>query len=89
MATQNFEAGRQPADVALSLGLVPGTSYTLQNISTVATLFLREAPTEPASSEPAFRIEAGGYGTIKPTLGQGVWLWTDNTHCPVVISEAT
>ena len=83
----DFDATGTPVDVVADLSLTQGTLYEGQNVSTVATLFIREHASQPAITARAFRIESGGGFRIKPT-GDPVWLWTDNHVCPVILSEA-
>ena len=87
MASQDFVARAVPTDVVAALSLVSSTRYTCQNVSTIATLFVREAVAMPAVTDMAFRIEAGGNFTINPD-GTPIWMWTDNGSCPVVLDDA-
>ena len=83
-----FDATAAPTDVASALSLDTGTRYAGQNLSTVATLFLREKSTAPAAGERAFRIESGGPFSVRPT-GTPIWLWTDDAGgCPLILGEA-
>lgn len=85
----DFDATETPQDVVAALGLTVGQAYTVQNVSTVATLFLREAPVAPAAAARAFRIEAAGVFTIKSETSGGIWLWTDEAAgCPCILTEA-
>ena len=88
MASMDFDASPVPADIVSALGLAVGTTYVLQNLSTVATLFLREASAMPSAAARAFRIEASGTIVVKPVTGAQVFLWTDNLVCPCIVSEA-
>ena len=84
----DFDASSDPADVAAGASLTQGTRYTVQNLSTVATLFIREQAGQPAATARAFRIEAGGMFTIK-SAGTPIWLWTDDPDgCPMILAEA-
>ena len=83
----DFDATGNPADVVSVAGLMQDTRYTVQNVSTIATLFLREQAARPSLSTRAFRIESGGIFTLRPD-GTPIWLWTDNGTCPVILSEA-
>ena len=89
MPAVNITASRTPADVAAAASLTRGVAYTVQNVSTVATLFVRDAAVQPDAAERHFRIEAGSTFTIRPTAGVGIWLWTDEETCPVILTEAT
>ena len=88
MPSQNFDATGTPQDIAAALSLTVGTRYTAQNLSTTATLLVREAATVPDAGDRAFRVEASGHFTIKPDPAVGVYLWTDNGACPVLVDEA-
>ena len=83
----DFDATETPADVVAALSLGQGVRYTCQNLSTVATLFVREQATQPPVTARAFRIESGGNFTLKPE-GDPIWAWTDNHTCPLILSEA-
>ena len=87
MPAIDFDASDTPADIVAGAALTAGTDYTVQNVSTTATLFLREQTTQPAIGTRAFKIEAGSVFTIKPT-GAPIWVWTDNTTCPLIVAEA-
>ena len=87
MPSQDFMARAAPDDIVAALRLVNGTSYTCQNVSTIATLFVREAVAMPAATALAFRVEAGGNFNIKPDVTP-IWLWTDNGSCPVILDDS-
>ena len=88
MASRDFDASMVPQDLVAALGLVAGTLYAAQNVSTTATLFVREDSVVPEPTARAFRIEAGGHFTCSPT-GNPIWLWTDDlAGCPVLLDEA-
>ena len=88
MPAVNITASRMPADVVAAASLTPGVRYSAQNVSTVATLFVRDAAAQPDAAERHFRIEAGSTFTIRPTAGEGIWLWTDEEECRVILTEA-
>ena len=88
MASRDFDSTLLPTDIVSDLGLTVGVAYEGQNLSTVATLRIRQAATEPEADSRAIRIEAGGVFTINPD-GDGIWLWTDDTAgCPVIVTES-
>ena len=88
MAAVDFDATATPQDVVAAVGLMRGRAYTAQNASTVATVYVREAATAPAPTGRAFRVEAGGNFTVKPT-GSPIWCWTDDpAGCPVILAES-
>ena len=87
MPAVNITASRMPADVVAAASLTLGVAYTVQNVSTVATLFVRDEATRPDAAERRFRIEAGSTFTIRPLAGVGIWLWTDEEACPVILTE--
>ena len=90
MAAQDFNATTTPRDIVDELGLVVGTRYTIQNVSTVATLRFREAVTPPSPDARAFRAEAGSAFALKPDGTNGIFLWTDDAEgAPVICSEST
>ena len=90
MASRDFDATTSSQDLVAALGLVAGTVYTGQNVSTTATLFVREAAAVPVPTARAFRIEAGGHFTINPRAGGPIWLWTDDPGgCPVLVDQAS
>ncbi len=89
MASQDFDATGEPQDIVARLSLAAGTAYTAQNVSAFATLRVREASAAPEADARAHKVEAGGYFTITPSAGQGVYLWTnESTGCAVVVTEA-
>lgn len=89
MAAMDFDATNVPTDVVAALGLIAGTRYTGQNVSTTATLFVRETATAPAPGARAFRVEAGGNFTLKPDQSLPMFLWTDDpAGCPILLDEA-
>ena len=89
MPSQDFDATTTPQDVVAALSLTDGTRYTGQNVSTVATLRVRQATGAPAPTARAHKVEAGGSFTIEPMAGQGVFVWTDEAGgCAVIVTEA-
>ena len=85
MAVQDFDATNVPQDIVAALSLQIGTTYVAQNVGTVATAFVREAPAAPAATDRAFRTESGGFFYIKPE-GDPIWVWTDDpAGCPLVV----
>lgn len=88
MAAIDFDATVAPVDLVAGAGLSQGTTYTCQNASTLATLFLREAASVPAATARAFRVEAGGAFSITPR-GDPIYVWTDDAGgCPLIVDEA-
>ena len=89
MASQDFDATLVPADIVAGLGLSAGTLYQGQNVSTTATLRVRQAAVAPGADARAIRIEASGSFSIEPDGTNGIWLWTDDPgSCPVIVTEA-
>ena len=89
MASHDFDATTTPQDVVAALSLTAGTTYTGQNVDTIATLRVREAATAPAATDRAHKIEAGGQFTIAPDPGEGIYVWTDDpAGCAVIVTEA-
>ena len=90
MASLDFDATAQPTDVIAALSLARGRSYEGQNVSTTATLYLRDVAVGGAVPEPtsrAKRVEASGTFTIRPD-GDPTYLWTDAPGgCPVIFTE--
>ncbi len=88
MASMDFDATGVPTDIVDALGLTSGTRYTGQNVSTTATLFVREAAAMPTMHARAFKVEAGSPFTLKPE-GIPLWVWTDDPNgCPLVLDNA-
>ena len=84
----DFDTTLVPADVVAALGLVQDTRYVCQNVSSTATLFIREQVAAPAVTDRAFRIESGGIFTVKQT-GSAIWFWTDDSGgCPAILAVA-
>ena len=79
----DFDLTATPLDIAASL--VAGRTFFCQNVSTTATVFLRESATAPTMTDRGFRIQAGGGFNIKNT-GTSVWLWTDDPAGAAVIA---
>lgn len=89
MATQDFDASAAPLDLVTALGLTRGETYTVQNLSTVATMFFRSAAAAPAPGARGFRIEASGAVVVRvPTGTDGVFVWTDGAAAPGIIDDA-
>ena len=89
MPSQDYDATLVPADIVADLGLVVGQLYEGQNVSTTATLRVRQAAVAPSADARAIRIEASGTFTIAPDGIDGIWLWTDDrAGCPVIITES-
>ena len=83
----DYDAGSDPTDIVAGASLTQGTRYTCQNVGTVATLYARIATAQPAVTDRAFRIAAGGEFTIRPS-GTPVWVWTDDPNgCPLTLAE--
>ena len=88
MAAVDFDATTTPQDVFAELSLTVGVSYTGQNVDTKATLFVREDSAVPAVTARAFRVESGGYFTLK-IAADPIYLWTDDSDgCAVLFTEA-
>ena len=88
MAAIDFDATGVPTELVTGASLVQGIQYSCMNVSTRATLFLREATTPPAADARAFRVETAGVFTVKPS-GVGVYVWTDDpAGCPIILNEA-
>ena len=87
MAAMDFDATEVPQDIVAVLSLASGTKYKAQNLGPTASLFVREQTAMPATSERAFKLEAGGHITIKPDGGP-IWLWSDPGGAAVVLGEA-
>ena len=89
MASRNFDATQTPRGIAAVLALADGVSYTGQNVSQTATLFLRDAAVRPAPNMRAFRHESGGFFYFTPGGAAALWVWTDDADgCPVIVTEA-
>ena len=91
MATRNFDATGDPANIVAALSLAVGTRYAIQNVDPNARLFVREAAVKPTGG--ALRgfvlapFESAGF---KPQTGIGVWCWTDRADgARAVVGEAT
>ena len=90
MATRNVDVAMTPANLAVSLSLMVGTVYTLQNIGASGRVFVREAAVMPTGGAlRGFVIAPFGDVTLTPKSGLGVWVWTDRADgAKAVISEA-
>ena len=89
MAAVDIDATATPRDLVTVAGLAVGTTYSGQNLSTTATLFIRGAATAPDAGERAFRVEAGGAFTITAEAGAGIFVWTDDAAgCPLILDRA-
>lgn len=90
MATRNVDVASDPSNLVSGHSLAVGTAYTFQNVDANARIFLREAAVKPTGG--ALRghvLEPGGHGTIKPTTGIGVWVWSDRSDgAKAIITEA-
>ena len=87
MPAQDFDATSVPVDVVAALGLAGSTTFQVQNVSTTATLFIRETSDPVTGASRSFRAEAGGLFTIKVALDP-IWMWTDDpSGCPVILDE--
>ncbi len=88
MAAIDFDATLVPTDIVAAGSLASQQAYTAQNLSGVASLFVREASSAPSPRERAFKIEPGTVFTIRPT-GAPIYVWTDDAAgCPVILNEA-
>ena len=86
--SMDFTATRVPQDVVSVLGLALGKTFSCQNVSTLSSLFLREASNAPEVTALGFRIESGGDFRIKYS-GDPIYLWTDDADgCAVIVTEA-
>ena len=84
----DFDATETPTDVVAVLSLAAGQIYIVQNLSGMATLFIRESAATPAVTDRAFRVQSGGAFTLRP-MGEPIWAWTDDPGgCPVILAEA-
>ena len=89
MATRNVNVTTVPTNLVTTHNLQIGTRYALQNVDSNAWIFLREAAVKPAITMKAFVIPPLAAGTVKPSTGIGVWVWTDRADgCSAVIGEA-
>lgn len=71
---------------ALSLGV--GMVYSVENLSTTATLLIREQRSQPIGLNGA-KTEAGSEALIQPG-NEGIWCWTDDPSgvCPILVTPA-
>ena len=83
MAAIDFDLTAVPLDLVASLP--SGMTFACQNISTTATVFVRESAAVPGPSDRAFRIEAVGNFNVKNT-GTPIWAWTDDPAGAAVIA---
>ena len=90
MAAVDFDATTTPQDVFAALSFTVGVSYTGQNVDAKATLFVREDIAVPLVTARAFRVESGGYFTLKSVAtADQAFLWTDDADgCAVIFTEA-
>ena len=86
MVAQDFTAQTEPTDIVAELSLSIGTAYSCQNVSTFATLRIREEIAMPDATAGAFRVEAGGSFQLTPEAGTPIWVWSDDAPCPVILS---
>ena len=88
MPAQDFNVTSIPVDIVAALGLIAGKSYTGQNVSTTASLFVRPSIAAPSVSDRHFHITSGEHFTIRPDATP-IWCWTnDSSGCPVIVDEA-
>ena len=76
MVTHDHEITETPADIVSALGLVAGVSYSGQIVTRDCVVHLREGSVAPAIDAPAHIIVPRESFTIKPTSGEGIYLWT-------------
>ena len=91
MATRNADITAAPTNLVTSHSLAVGTRYTFQNVDSNARIFIREAAVKPTGGALRGLVlePAGGYGTINPSAGIGVWVWSDRPDgAKAVITEA-
>ena len=90
MASRNFDATGTPRSIAAVLGLRDGQEYAGQNLSTTATLFVREALMIPSAGTRAHRHEAGSFFFFTPSGQTSLWAWTDDpAGCACIVTEAS
>ena len=84
MATHNLDVSTSPRSVATAIGFALAVSrgtvdrIEIQNVSTTATLFVREQVMPPTAGHRGRRVESGG---VYETLLHGsaaIWVWTDD-----------
>ena len=89
MASRNFNATSTPQSIASVVVLTDGQQYVGQNVSTTATLFVREAAVQPAPTMRAHRHESGAFFYFTPGGTTSLWAWTDDpAGCAVIVTEA-
>ena len=89
MPSLDFNATGTPQSIAAALGLASGQEYVGQNLSTVATLFVREADAAPTPDARTHRHEAGSFFYFTPGGTSSLWVWTDDPDgCAVIVTEA-
>ena len=91
MATRDFLATPNPADLRGGLMLTDGQAYSLQNVSPDARVFVRWATgAAPTGVEAANQIPPGGTISITPTAGDGesCWVWSDPGGAMLIVNEA-
>ena len=76
-----------PTDIVAALSLTVGKTYYGMNLSTTATLYGRPSASQPAVTARAYRYEAGAEFEIDVKTGEKIWLWTDDTGCPIILNE--
>ena len=90
MATRNVDIGTDPINLITTHSLAVGTRYAFANVDSNARIFVREAAVKPTGGAlRGFVLPPGVAGTVKPSTGIGVWVWTDRPDgCSAVIGEA-
>ena len=75
MASRNADATADPTNIVTELGLTLGRWYTIQNVDSNATIYLREAAVKPPTGLRAFIFVPGAHGTFSPDANVGIWIW--------------
>ena len=87
--TLDFEITGTPTDIVSALGLTAGRAYTVQIVTRDVVVHLREGTVAPAIDAPAHILVPRGPFTIRPSSGEGVYLWVVmGGPATVVVSEA-
>ena len=89
MASRNFDATLVPRSLETVLGLSVGDVCFMQNLSSSATLFVRQAAVAPAATARAHQIFAGEDITVKVDETSRLWAWTDDPEgCPAILTNS-
>ena len=86
--TRDFLVTGAPQDLVAGLSLTVGTTYSLQNVDSVARIFVRIQATAPTAGARGNILAVGEFSYPTADPGDGIWVWTDRPPAALIVNDA-